>query len=80
VRVAPRSSSDSVGGVRDGALLVRVTAPPVEGAANDALIAALSRALGVARRDLTIESGGRGRSKTVSAPLAARAALERLGT
>lgn len=69
-----------MGGVREGALVVRVTAAPVEGAANDAVLAALARALGVPRSDLALESGARGRSKVVSAPAAARSAVERLAT
>ena len=50
---------------------MRVTAPPAEGAANEAVIRALADALGIAPRDLAIERGGRGRRKLVSAPLAA---------
>jgi len=52
--------------VRDDALLVRLAAPPVEGAANDALIELLAERLGVARRDVRIVSGDRGRQKRVS--------------
>jgi uncharacterized protein len=76
--VTPRAGRVAVGGLREGELVVRVTAPPVEGAANEAVIAALARALGVARREVRIEAGARGRSKLVSAPAAARAKLERL--
>jgi hypothetical protein len=65
IRVAPRGSRTAIEGVRDGAVLVRVTAPPVDGAANAAVIAALAAALRVPRRDLRVVSGERGRRKTV---------------
>ena len=52
-------------GLRGGAILIRLAAPPVEGAANDALIAFLSDALGVARRGVTIVSGEKSRDKRV---------------
>ena len=52
--------------MRGSALLVRLSAPPVEGAANDALIAFLAERLGLARRDVRIVSGERGRQKRVS--------------
>jgi len=45
VRVQPRASADGVGGVHGGALKVRLQAPPVAGAANEALVALLSGAL-----------------------------------
>jgi len=65
IRVMPRSPRAAIGGVRDGRLVVRVTAPPVDGAANDAVVAALASALDVPRRDLRIVSGASGRNKVV---------------
>ena len=53
-------------GTRDGALLVRLAAPPVEGAANDALIEFLAKRLGAPRRAVRIVSGERGRQKRVA--------------
>ena len=66
VRVIPRAKKTEIGGVRGDALLVRLAAPPVDGAANDALIELLAERLGVARRDVRIVSGDRGRQKRVS--------------
>jgi hypothetical protein len=57
---------------------VRVTAPPVEGAANEAVIRALAAALGVAPRDVAIDRGGAARRKLISAPAAARERLQAL--
>jgi uncharacterized protein (TIGR00251 family) len=51
--------------VRDGALLVRLAAAPVDGAANDELIALLSRSLKIPKRDIAIVSGERSRSKRI---------------
>ena len=65
VRVSPRASRDAIAGVHDGALKVALTAPPVEGAANAALIALLAKALGVAKRAVTIASGEASRQKRV---------------
>jgi uncharacterized protein (TIGR00251 family) len=65
VRVVPRAGRSGLAGTRNGALLVRLTAPPVEGAANAELIEVLARAFGVAKRAISIESGERGRLKRV---------------
>ena len=65
VRVVPRASRTGIAGVRDGRLIVRVTAPPVDGAANDATIEALADALDLPRRSLRIVSGTTSRNKTV---------------
>lgn len=61
----PRSPRTAVDGMRGAAILVRLAAPPVDGAANDALIAFLSAALAVPRRQITIVSGERSRDKRV---------------
>ena len=66
VRVIPRAGRSEVAGTRDGALLVRLNAPPVEGAANDELIEVIAEALAVPKRAVTIVSGERSRTKRVS--------------
>lgn len=65
VRVQPRASRAGVEGVHGDALKVRVHAPPVDGAANEAVVAVLAEALGVAKRDVRIVSGESARSKVV---------------
>jgi len=67
IHVTPRARVPRVGGRHGGALRVAVSAPPVEGAANRAVVAALAEALGLRRSDLEVVSGERGRSKTVVA-------------
>jgi hypothetical protein len=63
VRVTPRASRTAVEGVRDGRVLVRVTAPPVDAAANTAVIALLAQTLGIAKRQVTLVAGARSRTK-----------------
>ena len=65
VRVIPRASRSGLAGVRDGALLLRLHAPPVEGAANAEVVDLLATLLGVPRRAVTIVTGGRSRLKRV---------------
>lgn len=65
VRVQPRASRNEVCGVHGDALKVRLSAPPVDGAANEALIDLLAQSLGVARRAVRIVAGATGRSKIV---------------
>jgi uncharacterized protein (TIGR00251 family) len=66
VHAKPRASTSRVGGVREGALVVALAAPPVDGAANDELVATLARALGVAKRDVSIVRGDASRTKLVT--------------
>lgn len=61
----PRAGRSGFAGLRDGALLVRLAAAPVDGAANDELIALLSKTLRIPKRDVTIVSGERSRSKRI---------------
>jgi uncharacterized protein (TIGR00251 family) len=65
VRVIPRSSKPGIAGIREGALLVRLQSPPVEGAANSELIDVIAAAFGVPKRDVTIVSGERSRLKRI---------------
>jgi uncharacterized protein (TIGR00251 family) len=79
LRVQPRASRSEIVDVRDGAIRMRLAAPPVEGAANAALLELLSKALDVRKSELEIVSGERGRSKRVLARgLTAREVEERL--
>lgn len=66
IRVIPRASKSAIAGRRGDAILVRLAAPPVEGAANEELIEVLSKAFGRPRRDITIVSGHKSRDKRVS--------------
>lgn len=65
VRVQPRASKNEISGAHGDALKVRVTAPAVEGAANEALVEFLATSFGLPRRDVTIVSGASSRSKVV---------------
>ena len=65
IRVMPRSPRNGIGGMRDGRLIVRVTAPPVDDAANDAVVRLLADTFGVARASIRVVSGATGRNKTV---------------
>jgi uncharacterized protein (TIGR00251 family) len=65
VRVMPRAGRTGVAGTRAGALLVRLGAAPVDGAANRALVDFISDLLGVPRHRVAIVSGERSRDKRV---------------
>jgi uncharacterized protein (TIGR00251 family) len=65
VRVQPRARRDEIAGERDGALVVRVTAPPAEGRANDALCRLLAARLRIARGRVRVVRGAASRDKVV---------------
>ena len=65
VRVIPRAPQTRLAGIRNGALLIRLAAPPVDGAANDALLAFLSDLLDCPRRQIHLTSGVKSRDKRV---------------
>src|SRR5580698_1022792 len=65
VRVKPNAKRSAIAGVREGALEVRLAAPPVDGEANDELVAVLATALGVPRKDVHVVHGTSSRIKRV---------------
>ena len=78
VRVIPRASRNAIVGVRRGALCVRLQAPPVDGAANRALIRFLGKQLGVPPRAVSLVRGDTGRDKLLRIEGVALADVERL--
>ena len=66
MRVIPRARKTAIGGMRDGILVVRLAAPPVDGAANAALVVYLSQLLDRPKRDIAIVSGQTTREKRVA--------------
>jgi hypothetical protein len=65
VRVQPRASANGIAGIHGNSLKIRLTAPPVEGAANDALVIFLADTFAVPRRAIKILAGESSRSKIV---------------
>jgi len=65
VKVLPRSSRTEIAGRGNDVYRVKITDPPVEGRANQALIALLAEKLEVPKRDIEIVSGKSGRLKTI---------------
>ena len=66
LRVKPRASRSKILGTRGGALLIAVTAPPVDGEANEAVRELLARELSIPKRDVEILIGTTGRNKIVA--------------
>jgi hypothetical protein len=66
IRVTPRAGRTTIAGRRGDALVVKLSAAPVDGAANDALIAFLAETFDRPRRDVTIVSGLTSRDKRVA--------------
>lgn len=65
VRVQPRASRNEIAGEHGDAMKIRLAAPPVDGAANEALVKFLAEIFAVARRDVNILAGESSRSKIV---------------
>lgn len=78
VRVQPRASRNEIAGIREGVLRVRLQAPPVDGAANEALVRFLADEFGVSARAVRIVSGFGSRNKIVEVEAVAFPALDRL--
>jgi uncharacterized protein (TIGR00251 family) len=65
VKVVPKSGRDEIRGFVNGTLKVSVSAPPIEGKANERLIELISSTIGVPRSDITIIKGRTSRIKTI---------------
>lgn len=76
VRVQPRASRERIEGIRNGRLLVRVSAPPLDGAANERLIRLLAHALGVPKSHVAVIRGMKNRDKDVRVTNAGVAAAQ----
>jgi uncharacterized protein (TIGR00251 family) len=78
VRVVTRASRTEIAGEHDGALRVRVAAPPVGGAANEELTRFFAKLLGVAKREVEIVAGFASKNKVLRARHCTREAVESL--
>ena len=78
VSVVPRASRSEIMGAHNGALRVRIAAPPVDGAANEELMRLLAKRLSVPRNAVEIRSGLTGRLKTVRVTGAEKSTLRAL--
>ena len=84
IRVTPRSAKPGIGGWRAGAdgreeLEVRVAEAPADGAANEAVVKLLAKALGISRAEVRIVSGATSRHKRIAVPFDAQELRRRLG-
>jgi uncharacterized protein (TIGR00251 family) len=78
VHVQPRAARSEIVGLHGAALKVRLQAPPVDGAANEALVALLADRLGVAPRAVKVVAGASSRAKTVEVEGTTEAAVRAL--
>ena len=78
ILVQPRASRAKIGPMHDGRIKIAVTAPPVDGEANAAVIELLARRLGVARGDVEVIAGASSRRKTLRIAGATAAQIEDL--
>lgn len=65
VSVQPRSSKNQIVGLKGEALKIKLTAPPVEGAANKMLIELIAKELGVSKSNIEIRHGQSGKTKVI---------------
>lgn len=65
IRVVPRSSKNEISQMADGSYKIKLTTAPVDGKANEALIALLSKEFGVAKSGIRVVKGERGRNKVI---------------
>ena len=80
VQIQPRASKSEAAGLLGDALKLRLTAPPVEGAANRACVEFFAKALGLPKSNLAITSGQSSRKKTLLANPSGKTGIEDLKT
>jgi uncharacterized protein (TIGR00251 family) len=78
VRIQPRASKNEIIPMEGGAFKIRLTAPPVDGAANEALVKFLSDVLGIAKSRIMIISGETSREKRIRISGMSEAEVRRL--
>jgi uncharacterized protein YggU (UPF0235/DUF167 family) len=78
IRVRPGAARPGVGGEHGGALVVKVSAPAIDGRATEAALVAIAAAFGVRRRAVTLVTGATSRTKVVDVAGADPAELDRL--
>jgi len=76
VRVSPRASQNRIAGVKDSKLVIRVTAPPVDGKANAAVCQLIAKEVGVAKSNVVVIRGDTARDKLVAISGVSQAAAE----
>ncbi len=76
IHVNPHASRADISGISEGVLKLKVTAPPVDGAANEACIGLLSKKLNLRKSQIKISTGARGRKKTILVSEISKADLE----
>lgn len=78
VLIQPRASRNEVCGIHDGALKIRITAPPVDGAANECCCTLLARLLNIPKSAVQVRSGQTSRRKCITITGVTLLDLERL--
>jgi hypothetical protein len=81
VRVQPKASKDEFAEVQENRIRIRITAPPVDGKANEHLLKFVAKACGVAKSKVQIKNGETGRNKhlSITAPLSLPAGIVKAG-
>jgi hypothetical protein len=77
IHVNPHASRAGISGISEGMLKLKVTAPPVEGAANEACIDLLAKTLKLRKSQMKISAGAKGRKKTILVSEISKTDLER---
>lgn len=78
VKAAPGASKTCIAGIHGNSLRVKIAAAPEGGKANAELCSFMAALLGCAKKDVSLEHGGKSRLKTLAVPLACREALDSL--